>query len=116
MIRYYSSRSNNTARFVAALNLQAESIPHAPTGPYILITPTVGDGDCPEPVIAFLARHAHLCHGAIIGGNRNFGASFGGAGKVIQQRFGIRTLYKFELAGTQHDIDRCREGILNCLK
>lgn len=116
MIHYYSSRSLHTARFVAALNLPAKCITTAPTRPYVLITPTVGDGECPGAVIGFLLEHGHLCRGAIVGGNRNFGASFAGAGKVIEQQFGIRTLYKFELAGTQKDIEICRKGIQECLK
>jgi protein involved in ribonucleotide reduction len=51
--------------------------------------------------------------GAIIGGNRNFGASFAGAGRVLQDEFGLVTLYRFELAGNELDVERCRKGIVS---
>lgn len=115
MIRYHSSATRNTERFVQKLNLPCSALPEPPTGKFIIFTPTVGDGDCPEAVLDYLSEHHLLCVGAIIGGNRNFGASFGGAGRVIHDKFGIRTLYKFELAGTEVDVEKCRKGIIECL-
>lgn len=121
---YYSSASGNTARFVARLGLPALRIPISPEagmplpeGPYVLICPTYADGQgrgaVAKPVIRFLndpARRA-LIRGVIAGGNRNFGRLFASAGEVIAAKCNIPLLYKFELAGTETDIARIREGL-----
>ncbi|MDR7124753.1 class Ib ribonucleoside-diphosphate reductase assembly flavoprotein NrdI [Pseudotabrizicola sp. 4114] len=121
---YYSSASGNTARFVAALGLSATRIPIRPADPmptpalpYVLICPTFADGmgrgAVPKQVIAFLndpARRA-LIRGVIAGGNRNFGATYALAGKVIAAKCAIPVLYSFELAGTETDVTRVRAGL-----
>lgn len=121
---YFSSRSGNTARFVQALGLPAARVPIAadeampcPDRPYVLICPTyadgAGNGAVPKPVIRFLndpTRRA-LIRGVIAGGNRNFGATFALAGAVIARKCNVPVLYRFELAGTQTDIARVRDGL-----
>ncbi|MFT3688198.1 class Ib ribonucleoside-diphosphate reductase assembly flavoprotein NrdI [Paenirhodobacter sp.] len=121
---YYSSASGNTARFVARLDLPAQRIPiapeasmPAPEGPYVLITPTYADGEgrgaVAKQVIRFLNdpdRRAFL-RGVIASGNRNFGATYACAGKVIAAKCAVPVLYTFELAGTETDIARVRAGL-----
>lgn len=123
-IVYFSSASGNTARLIARLDLPAARIPCAPsepmpqpTGPYVLVCPTFADGEgrgaVPKQVIRFLndpARRA-LLRGIIAGGNRNFGATFALAGRVISEKTGVPVLYRFELAGTETDITRIRAGL-----
>lgn len=120
---YFSSRSGNTARFVAGLGLPAlriliagDALPR-PVGPFVLVCPTYADGEgrgaVPEQVIRFLndpARRAGL-RGVIAGGNRNFGATFALAGEVIARKCTVPVLYRFELAGTPTDIARVRAGL-----
>lgn len=113
VIRYHSSRTRNTERFVEEMGLYAETLAHPPSGSFVIITPTVGDGECPDVVLDYLNIHHGMCVGAIIGGNRNFGQSFAGAGKVIKEKFGIRTLFRFELAGSEKEVEICRNGILS---
>lgn len=121
---YFSSRSGNTARFIARLGLPALRLPLTPTGEmpvpqggYVLMTPTYADGEgrgaVPKSVIRFLndpARRAGLC-GVIGTGNRNFGATFALAGEVVARKCGVPLLYRFELAGTEVDITRVRAGL-----
>lgn len=121
---YFSSASGNTARFVARLGLPALRIPISPKdpmplpdAPYVLILPTFADGEgrgaVPKPVIHFLndpARRAGI-RGVIAAGNRNFGATYALAGKVIAEKCHVPVLYRFELAGTETDIGRVREGL-----
>lgn len=121
---YFSSRSGNTANFVARLGLDALRIPiaaadpmPAPDQPYVLITPTFADGEgsgaVPRQVIQFLndpARRA-LIRGVISSGNRNFGVFFASSGDVISRKCGVPLLCRFELAGTDHDIARIRTGL-----
>lgn len=121
---YFSSASGNTARFIARLGLPALRIPQraadpmlAPQTPYVLICPTFADGEgrgaVPKQVIRFLndpARRAGL-RGVIGAGNRNFGALFAHAGDVIARKCAVPVLYRFELAGSDTDIDRIRAGL-----
>lgn len=121
---YYSSASGNTARFVNHLGLPASRIPIAldaplptPEEPYVLISPTYADGQgrgaVAKQVIRFLNdpdRRA-LLRGVIASGNRNFGATWALAGKVISDKCGVPVLYRFELAGTETDIARVRDGL-----
>lgn len=121
---FFSSRSGNTANFVARLGLDALRIPlsaddqmPAPDRPYVLISPTYSDGEgrgaVHPQIIRFLndpARRA-LIRGVIASGNRNFGQFYAAAGDVIARKCGIPLLCRFELAGTDHDIARIRDGL-----
>jgi len=121
---YFSSRSGNTARFVARLGLVANRIPieaeapmPAPRTPFVLISPTYADGmgrgAVHKQVIRFLndPETRQYLRGVIAGGNRNFGALFASAGDVISKKCGVPVLYRFELAGTETDIARVSEGL-----
>lgn len=121
---YFSSTTGNTARFVSRLGLRAWRIPVSPSeplpepaGPYVMVCPTFADGEgrgaVAKPVIRFLndpVRRAGI-RGVIAGGNRNFGRTFGLAGEVIAAKCNVPLLYKFELAGTETDLARVREGL-----
>lgn len=121
---YFSSGSGNTARFVQALGLHAHRIPiresepvPAPTDPYVLICPTYADGEgrgaVPRQVIRFLndpARRA-LIRGVIGAGNRNFGPTYALSARIIAEKCRVPVLATFELAGTQTDIARIRDGL-----
>lgn len=121
---YFSSASGNTARFVARLGLDAARIPISPADempdfarPYVLMTPTFADGAgrgaVPKQVIRFLndpGRRA-LVRGVIAAGNRNFGATYALAGRVIAEKCNVPLLYSYELAGTEDDIARVRAGL-----
>ena len=121
---YFSSRSGNTARFVRRLRVAARRIPIAadealpvPDGPFVLICPTYADGEgrgaVPKQVIRFLndpATRARLI-GVIATGNRNFGETYALAGRVIAAKCSVPVLYRFELAGTETDVARVRDGL-----
>lgn len=118
---YFSTQSGNTRRFVEKLDVPAQRIPHsrndAPlrvTRPYVLILPTYGDGDprtaVPGPVIRFLndPRNRALIQGVVAGGNTNFGAAFGLAGRVVAHKCEVPLLHRFELMGTPEDVAKVR--------
>ena len=67
----------------------------------------------PHQVKKFLSEKDNLgaLSGVIAGGNMNFGAEFGLAGNIISSKFKVPLLYKFELAGTDQDVERVREGL-----
>ncbi|WP_010138314.1 class Ib ribonucleoside-diphosphate reductase assembly flavoprotein NrdI [Oceanicola sp. S124] len=121
---YFSSASGNTARFIARSGLKATRLPISPKDPlpdlprdYVLICPTYADGlgrgAVPKQVIRFLNVPAHREHlrGVIATGNRNFGETYALSGRIIAEKCAVPLLYSFELAGTDRDIARVRDGL-----
>ncbi|WP_064697774.1 class Ib ribonucleoside-diphosphate reductase assembly flavoprotein NrdI [Rhizobium aegyptiacum] len=126
LIVYYSSRSENTHRFVAKLGLRAARIPLGAEDihirePYVLISPTYcGDGGqgavkgaVPKQVIRFLngAENRSNIRGVIAAGNSNFGETYGLAGEVISKKCQVPYLYRFELLGTAEDVANVKDGM-----
>lgn len=118
-IVYFSSRSENTHRFIEKLGLPVQRIPI--TGetlqagsPYVLVVPTYagedGKGAVPKQVIRFLNNAANLSNirGVIAAGNSNFGATYGLAGDIISTKCQVPYLYRFELLGTDEDVANVR--------
>ena len=75
-----------------------------PDRPFVLICPTYAYGEgrsaVPKQVIRFLndpARRARRA-GVIGTGNRNFGATYALADRIIAQKCNVPLLYTFELA------------------
>ncbi len=121
---YFSSRSENTHRFVEklgrdALRLPIDAMEEPPMveTPFVLVTPTYGGGAdkgaVPKPVIRFLNNpdNRGLIRGVIAAGNTNFGEAYGRAGKIIADKCGVPLLYRFELLGTQEDVAAVRQGL-----
>lgn len=128
LLVYFSSTSGNTARFIKKLDLPAQRIPlHRGDDdltidePFVLVTPTYGGGQgrgeekgaVPKQVIRFLndERNRRNIRGVISAGNTNFGASFGAAGDIISRKCHVPHLYRFEVFGTQDDVDRVSDGL-----
>jgi protein involved in ribonucleotide reduction len=132
---YFSSVSENTHRFVAKLGIPATRIPlHGRIEvdrPYVLVLPTYGGGRrnpsiadieaggyVPRQVITFLnnERNRALLRGVIAAGNTNFGAEFCYAGEVVSRKCGVPYLYRFELMGTDEDVQAVRAGLADFWK
>lgn len=125
LLVYYSSKSENTHRFVQKLGLRSLRIPtHTDpeqpffvTEPYVLLTPTYGGGQAkgavPKSVIQFLnhPENRALIRGVMASGNTNFGEAYCLAGKIISQKCQVPYLYGFELLGTADDETRVRSGL-----
>jgi protein involved in ribonucleotide reduction len=121
---YFSSTSENTARFVRKLGIDAARIPlHGrepgllATEPYVLVLPTYGgtggEGSVPKQVIRFLndPRNRRQLRGVIGAGNTNFGDNYCMAGDIIAAKCQVPHLYRFELMGTPEDVDRVQQGL-----
>ncbi len=129
---YFSSVSENTHRFVQKLGLHATRIPLRGRirvdEPYVLVLPTYGGGRAtpdvniggyvPKQVIAFLndEQNRSLLRGVIAAGNTNFGAEFCYAGDVVSRKCGVPYLYRFELMGTDEDVQAVRAGLADFWK
>jgi protein involved in ribonucleotide reduction len=122
-IVYFSSRSENTHRFVTRLGIPSRRIPislceslHV-EAPYVLILPTYagegGKGAVSKQVIRFLndAENRANIRGVIAAGNSNFGATYGIAGNVISNKCQVPYLYRFELLGTEQDVANVKHGL-----
>lgn len=122
---FFSSVSENTRRFVEKLDRPAVRIPLRPrvegmirvARPFVLVVPTYGGGEqagaVPKQVIAFLNDPANraLLRGVITAGNTNFGEHYCLAGPIISRKCHVPKLYRFELLGTQRDIDTVTTGL-----
>ena len=128
LLVYFSSVSGNTARFIEKLDLPARRIPlhrnEEPLvidEPFVLITPTYGGGQgrsvekgaVPKQVIRFLndERNRRNIRGVISAGNTNFGDAFCLAGEIISRKCNVPHLYRFEVFGTEDDVDRVSDGL-----
>jgi protein involved in ribonucleotide reduction len=120
---YFSSRSENTHRFVEKLRLPASRIPVSAQltltaqHPFVLVVPTYcgdgGKGAVPKQVIRFLndADNRSNLRGVIAAGNSNFGETFGIAGDIISRKCQVPYLYRFELLGTDEDVANVTHGL-----
>lgn len=124
MLVFFSSTSENTARFIEKLNVPALRLPlkTADAGlvridqDFVLITPTYGAGSkgfVPKQVIAFLNQEQNRvrCRGVIGSGNMNFLGDYCKAADIISAKLQVPLLYRFELAGTPEDIRKTQEGL-----
>ena len=121
---YFSSTSENTARFVSKLGREQARIPihskDAPllaTRPFVLVLPTYGgtggEGSVPKQVIRFLnnPQNRKLIRGVIGAGNTNFGDNYCMAADLIAAKCHVPRLYRFELMGTPEDVARVNQGL-----
>ncbi|NYV67595.1 class Ib ribonucleoside-diphosphate reductase assembly flavoprotein NrdI [Bacillus sp. Gen3] len=113
---YYASLTGNVRRFIAKVGLPAEEIREGliVTEPFVLVTYTIGFGDVPASVDRFLEENGDLLRGVAVSGNVNWGANFGKAGDIIASEYGVPLLHKFELSGTQDDVNTFKERVVQC--
>lgn len=136
LIVYYSSKSNNTHRFVKKLNLPNLRIPLAQgkttkvNADYVLITPTysggqkdengriITSGAVPRDVIHFLNQleNRKHCLAVVASGNTNFGDSYAIAGPILAEKLHVPLLHQFELLGTVDDVVKVRQQVLEIFK
>lgn len=109
----YYSRTGQTEKFIEKLqekiNINTYAI-HENTdltisSKYILITPTYKFGEVPERVIEFLKDNGQNLIGVISSGNKNWGMNFAKAGDLISSALQVPLIHKYELAGTEADIN-----------
>ena len=124
MLVFFSSTSENTARFIEKLDVPALRLPlkTADAGlvridqDYVLVTPTYGAGSkgfVPKQVIAFLNQEGNRvrCKGVIGSGNINFHGDYCKAADIVSAKLQVPVLYRFELAGTPEDVIKTQKGL-----
>lgn len=126
MIVYFSNVSNFTHRFIEKLEVPASRIPlktveagtFTISEPCTLVFPTYGasgEGFVPKQVIHFLnnPQNRLLIDSVIGSGNRNFLGDYCRGAVIAAEKLGVPVLYRFELAGTQEDVENVRKGMNN---
>ncbi|MGD1413443.1 class Ib ribonucleoside-diphosphate reductase assembly flavoprotein NrdI [Bacillus stercoris] len=112
MIITYESKTGNVRRFVKALQqeLDIESIEITDdtiiTQEFIHITYTIGFGEVPERTLNFIKKNKNKIRGVVVSGNKVWGDNYGLAGDKLSAKFHIPLLLKFELSGTNQDLQK----------
>ncbi|MCO7127292.1 class Ib ribonucleoside-diphosphate reductase assembly flavoprotein NrdI [Sporolactobacillus shoreicorticis] len=109
----YATMTGNVKRFLAKTGLAHQPISSADPidEPYVLVTNTIGFGDAPDQVKDYLKRNGRYLIAVAASGNRNWGSNFAHAADVISDLFHVPVLYKFELGGTEKDVNEFRERV-----
>lgn len=108
---YYDSKTGNVDRFVRKVAEQTGwEILRIGEGTLVnqpghFITFTTKFGDVPDQSVAFVRLNRHQLKSVSSSGNRNWGQNFGRAGDRLAEEFDLPLLFKFELSGTNQDVE-----------
>lgn len=107
MLVAFASRTGNVRRFVTKLGVRTVQIAEEMRvdEPFILVTYTTGFGEVPRRVTRFLQQNSALLVGVAASGNRNWGETFCGSADVIARTYDVPIISKFELSGTERDVN-----------
>lgn len=124
LVVYFSSVTRNTDRFMEKLPVRRLRLPLRTsqptpqvTEPFVLALPSYGRpdgaGSVPPQVVKFLNAAANRRHlkGVIGAGNTNFGPLFCVAAEKVAVKCNVPLLYKFELMGTEEDVEKVTQGL-----
>lgn len=105
----------NVKSFVDKLDMQAINIDEIEevNEPYILISPTIGQGQVPYKVLEFLNRgdNGKYLRGVASSGNRIFKGNYGRCADIISNMFKVPIILKFELKGVKGDVIKFKERV-----
>lgn len=108
LIAYYSM-TGNIRRFLNSMDMPdkyklyqitPQNVREKLDDPFILVTPTYGEGGVPEVVKDFLKKNSFNLFAVASSGNRNWGQNFARAGEHISNDYSVPLIMKFELHGT----------------
>lgn len=124
LVVYFSSVTRNTDRFIQKLPVRSLRLPLKTseptpqlTEPFVLAVPSYGRpggaGSVPPQVVKFLNQPVNRQHlmGVIGAGNTNFGSLFCVAAEKVAVKCQVPLLYKFELMGTDQDVEEVTLGL-----
>jgi ribonucleoside-diphosphate reductase protein NrdI len=73
-----------------------------------LISRTFGFGEIPVTTVKFIEDFRSSIIGCAVSGNRNWGKSFGMAGKKIEQQYAIPLIQVFEMTGLPNEVNHVK--------
>lgn len=116
MLIAYSSLTGNIKRFVSKLPKEFKVVELDPDmdiqEPYILVTYTIGFGEVPDEVEEFLEYNHKKMVGVSGSGNRIWGDNYTKAVETISEKYHVPIVGRFELSGTQKDIDLFTQEVM----
>lgn len=80
--------------------------------PYVLLTGTYGFGEVSDEVTSFIENNKQYIKAVMSSGNKNWGNNFAKAGDIISKTYNVPLLAKFELSGSDEDVELLKEYIL----
>lgn len=115
MLIVYDSMTGNVDRFVKKLGLRNKKIEPGVIveEPFLLITYSIGFGEVPKKVNGFLTVNSHYLRGVIGSGNMIWGTNYCGAAEKIAKEFNVPLVHKFELSGTDKDVEKVQQEAKN---
>ncbi len=113
MIVAYDSMTGNVKRFIKKIQLPSVQIREDMKidEDFILVTYTTGFGYVPEKVNKFLEKNYLYLRGVSASGNRNWGENFAASADKVSGKYHVPIVSKFELAGTNRDVEQFMEGV-----
>ena len=115
----YDSKTGNVQRFINKVKneLDIETVKiHEDLiiqKPFILVTYTTGFGQVPKTTKVFLMKNHQYMIAVASSGNMNWGMKFAVAADEISKKYSVPIILKFELSGTQKDVQRFIEEVRN---
>jgi protein involved in ribonucleotide reduction len=114
MIIVYDSLTGQGKKFAMKLGYEAIKISdyHEEKDKHVfLVTRSFNFGEVPKTTLDFLNIYHQRVIGTAVSGNRNWGSNFGKAGEVIQKKYQIPLVVKFEMGGMDNDITKTKKFI-----
>jgi protein involved in ribonucleotide reduction len=118
MVIVYDSLTGQGKKFALKLGYEAIKISEYKTSDdrvVFLVTRSFNFGEVPKTTLTFLESFHDRVIGIAVSGNRNWGTNFGKAGEVIEKRYAIPLVIKFEMGGMENDIKMTKQYIINHL-
>lgn len=114
MLIVYESRTGNVERFVSKTGFTHQRLTEHLTvnQPYVLVSYTTGFGQVPQQTAQFLQNNSGYLYGVAASGNRNWGDAFAYCADKIAADYRVPVIHKFELSGTQSDVEIFREKVI----
>lgn len=119
IIIVYDSKTGNVQRFINKvkneLNIETVKIYDGLIikKTFILVTYTTGFGQVPKTTKDFLMKNHQYMIAVASSGNMNWGMKFAVAADEISKKYSVPIILKFELSGTQKDVQRFIEEVKN---
>ena len=116
MVIVYDSLTGQGKKFALKLGYEAIKISEyreTDDQQVFLVTRSFNFGEVPKTTLDFLSLYHDRVIGTAVSGNRNWGSNFGKAGEVIEARYHIPLIVKFEMAGLDADIKKVKAFITN---
>lgn len=119
MIIVYDSLTGQGKKFASKLGYDAIKITEYKEDNdqhVFLVTRSINFGEVPKTTLDFLNIFYKRVIGTAVSGNRNWGTNFGKAGEVIEKKYQIPLVVKFEMGGMDNDITKTKKFIEDFLK